>query len=78
MGKLLKYELRKSWLTKLVVLGLAAVAELVFAYGLEFHNEDALALGIMFLVFIAIGGVMLSPLMPWSLATGLPSASIHR
>ena len=59
MGKLLKYELRKSWLTKLVVLGLAAVAELVFAYGLEFHNEDALALGIMFLVFIAIGGVML-------------------
>ena len=58
MSKLLKYELRKSWLTKLAVLGIAAVAELVFLYGLEFRNDDALSIGAVLLLFVAIGGVI--------------------
>ena len=59
MGKLLKYEFRKTWMTKLVLLGITAVAEIAFLIGLYSKNDDQLWVpGALVLVFIAFGGIM--------------------
>jgi len=54
MGKLLKYEIRKSLPVKLMILGLAAALELVFLIGLWGDNEKMLATGVLLLTFTAV------------------------
>lgn len=64
MGKLLKYEMKKTWPAKLITLGLAAVAELVFLGALFLRNsrgstDEMIGLSILLLTFIAFGGILL-------------------
>ena len=61
MSKLLKYELKKTWALKLIMLGITAVAELAFlmVLFLDTQNETALAVTCMLLFFIALGGTVL-------------------
>ena len=40
MGKLLKYEFRKTWAVKLIILGLAAILEIAFLAGLFLRNSQ--------------------------------------
>ena len=40
MSMLLKYEMRKTWFAKLIVLGVAAAAELAFLAALLFRNAS--------------------------------------
>ncbi len=54
MGKLLKYEIRKSLPVKLMILGLATALELVFLIGLWGDNEKMLATGVLLLTFTAV------------------------
>ncbi len=58
MGKLLKYELRKTWMVKLITLGLTAVAEIVFLAGLWMEKETPMSIGILTLTLLAFGSVM--------------------
>ena len=61
MSKLLKYEIRKTWALKLIILGVTAVAELAFliALFLDQENHGFIGLSCMLLFFIAMGGTML-------------------
>lgn len=61
MGKLLKYELKKTWALKLIILGITAVAELAFLITLFLDSENRSVLGVtcMLLFFIALGGTIL-------------------
>ena len=61
MSKLLKYEIRKTWALKLIILGITAVAELAFliALFLDQENHGFIGLSCMLLFFIAMGGTML-------------------
>lgn len=58
MGKLLKYELRKTWMLKLIVLGMTAAAEILFLAGLWTQQERALGLGVLLLSLLAMGSLM--------------------
>lgn len=58
MLKLMKYELRKTWLTKLILLGIAAVLEIVFLIGLYADKDNWLGLSIGLLTLLAIGGLV--------------------
>ena len=58
MLKLMKYELRKTWFTKLILLGITAVAEVVFLVGLYARQENTLAIGTFLLFLLAFGGLM--------------------
>lgn len=59
MLKLMKYELRKTWFTKAVLLGITAVAELAFLYGLYGENETTLSISVLLLTFLAFGGLLI-------------------
>ena len=61
MGKLLKYELRKTWALKLIILGVTAAAELAFLITLFLDTENHEVLGVtcVLLFFIALGGTIL-------------------
>ena len=61
MSKLLKYEMKKTWALKLIILGITAVAELAFliALFLDQKNHGFIGLSCMLLFFIAMGGTML-------------------
>lgn len=61
MGKLLKYELKKTWALKLIILGITAVAEAAFliALFLDKGSRDALGVACLLLFFIALGGTIL-------------------
>ena len=61
MSKLLKYELRKTWALKLIILGVTAAAELAFLITLFLDTENHEVLGVtcMLLFFIALGGTIL-------------------
>jgi len=63
MKSLLKYEFRKTWMAKLIVLGITAVAELAFLIGLALENNDKtgnnlLMISIPLLMMIAMFGVI--------------------
>ena len=58
MFKLMKYEFRKTWITKLILLGVTAVAEAVYLFGLYTENENALEISIPLLVIFAVFGVL--------------------
>ena len=61
MSKLLKYEFRKTWALKLIILGITAVAELAFLITLflDQKNHGFIGLSCVLLFFIAMGGTML-------------------
>ena len=58
MKNLMKYEMRKTLNAKLILLGITAVAEIVFLIGLYAEKEGMLAIGIGILFALALGGVM--------------------
>ena len=58
MLKLMKYELRKTWFTKLILLGVTAVAEIIFLIGLYGRYEGTLAVGTFLLFILAFGGLL--------------------
>ena len=57
MLRLLKYELRKTLMSKLILLGITVVAEAVFLAGLWGNRENTLAIGAVLLFFIALTGI---------------------
>ena len=59
MLRLLKYELRKTLFSKLVLLGITMIAEAVFLIGFWGKKENALAIGAVLLFFIAVSGITL-------------------
>ena len=58
MFKLMKYEFRKTWITKLVMLGITAALEALFLVSLYAEFEDTLALAIGLLTAVATMGVL--------------------
>ncbi len=58
MIRLMKYEFRKTLVLKLIVMGITAVAEIVFLVGLWGDLNDALIIGTVLLTLLAFGGVM--------------------
>ncbi len=58
MFKLMKYEFRKTWITKLILLGITAAAEAAFLFNLYTDKEDGLAASIGILTVLAIFGVL--------------------
>ena len=58
MLKLMKYELRKTWFTKCILLAITAVAEIAFLYGLYAEKENTTAVSILALTFLAFGGAL--------------------
>lgn len=58
MLKLMKYELRKTAFSKLVLLVITAVAELAFLLGVFLKKDNLLAIGIVFLFMCAVFGVI--------------------
>lgn len=59
MLRLLKYELRKTLFSKLVLLCITVIAEAIFLIGLWGNKENTLALGAVLLFFTAISGIAL-------------------
>ena len=59
MLRLLKYELRKTLLSKLILLGVTLIAQIVFLAGLWGKKDTTLAIGAVLLFFIAITGIAL-------------------
>ena len=57
MKNLMKYEFRKTLFTKLMVLGLTAMAQIAFLIGLYGDNERVLAAGVVLLTLLAFGGI---------------------
>ncbi len=57
MKNLIKYEFRKTWGTKLIILGITAFAELAFLLSLYLDKNNYNGLSIIILTFLAFGGV---------------------
>lgn len=57
MLKLIKYELRKTWFTKLILLAVTAVAEIIYLAGLYGDRENTMAVGMFTLLMLAVCGV---------------------
>lgn len=58
MFKLIKYELRKTWFTKAILLAVTAIAEIAYLIGLYGNLEDVMGTAILFLVLLAVGGIL--------------------
>ena len=58
MKKLLGYEFRKAWSSKLILLGISMVLELAFLVGVAIKHDETIATSIVFLVFCTIGGLI--------------------
>ena len=63
MIKLLKYEFRKTLFPKLVLLGLTALAEIIYLVGYFGHKENTMAVGVAFLTMLALVGIALMGIM---------------
>lgn len=59
MFRLLKYELRKTLLAKLILLAVTFAAQAVFMFGYWGKNNDALVIGALLLFLIASNGIVL-------------------
>ena len=70
MIRLLKYELRKTMMSKLILLGVTLVAQAVFLVGLWGNRENTLAVGAVLLFFIAVTGIAMMGI--------LSVATLHR
>ncbi len=58
MLKLMKYEFRKTWFTKVILLAITAIAEIVYLIGLYADREGLLATGVFLLMLLAVGGLL--------------------
>ncbi|MBR0229002.1 MAG: hypothetical protein IJQ62_11710 [Clostridia bacterium] len=58
MFKLMKYEFRKTWITKLILLGVTAALEIMFLIALYGEFEDTLILSVGLLTAVAMLGVL--------------------
>ena len=58
MLKLMKYEIRKTWFTKLMLLAATAATEVLFLFGLYADKETPMSIGILLLTFLAFGGIL--------------------
>ena len=67
MLRLLKYELRKTLFSKLIILGVTVIAQAIFLVGLWGDRENPLVIGAALLFFIAVTGIALMGIL--SLAT---------
>ena len=63
MLRLLKYELRKTLFSKLILIGITAMAEAIFLIGFWGKKENPLTIGALLLFFIAISGIALMGLL---------------
>ena len=54
MFKLMIYEFRKTWITKLILLGITAAAEAAFLFNLYTDKEDGLVASIGILTLLAV------------------------
>lgn len=59
MLKLIHYEFRKTWFTKLILLGITALLEVVFLISLYGELTDYQVMSVFLLTMLAIGGVMI-------------------
>ena len=59
MLRLLKYELRKTQFSKLILLGITLAAQAVFLIGLWGKKDDTLEIGAFLLFFVALIGIAL-------------------
>lgn len=59
MLRLLKYEMRKTLMSKLILLGVTLVAQAIFLIGLWGKKDNTLAIGAVLLFFIATTGIAL-------------------
>ena len=57
MSKLIKYEFKKTLFSKLIVLGITGVMELVFLIGILANYENLTAIGMIGLFFAAMAGI---------------------
>ena len=62
MGKLLKYEIRKTMAVKLVILGVTALLELLFLIGIWTDNENNIGAGAALLFLTAFAGTLIAGL----------------
>ena len=58
MGKLMKYEFKKTWMTKAVMLGITALLEALFLFGLYGEHSGLLGTSAVFLFLLAMFGVL--------------------
>ena len=58
MLKLIKYELRKTWITKAILLAITAIAEVLYLIGLYGERDALTSTGVLLLAFLAFGGVL--------------------
>lgn len=58
MLKLMKYEFRKTMFSKMLLLGITGIMELVFLAGVFFKQEEPLGFGTMGLVICAVVGII--------------------
>ena len=59
MLRLLKYEMRKTMMSKLILLAVTFIAEVVFLYGYWTRKDEPLFMGAVLLFFIAMIGITL-------------------
>lgn len=57
MAMLFKYELRKTWFTKVILLIITLVAEAAYLIGLYSNNERMTSVAIAILMMLAFGGI---------------------
>lgn len=57
MGKLIKYEFRKSLFSKLIFIGITLLMEIVFLVGFYRKYDEALGIGALGLFFTALAGI---------------------
>ncbi|MBQ4435376.1 MAG: hypothetical protein II879_04705 [Clostridia bacterium] len=58
MKNLIKYEFRKTWGTKLIILVITACMELAFLISLYLDKENFTGISAVFLTFLAFGGIL--------------------
>ncbi len=67
MLKLIRYELKKTWFVKMIVLAVTGVLEAAFLIGLYTDHEGTTMLSTIFLTLLAFGGVFVIGL--WGILT---------
>ena len=58
MFKLMKYEMRKTHYTKIILLAVTAIAQIAFLIGLYGNKEGTMLTSVLCLILLAIGGVI--------------------
>ncbi len=59
MLKLIKYEFRKTRMTKAIILAITLIAQVVFLIGLYTDNDASTSVGILGLTMLAFGGILI-------------------